>query len=357
MVTISLSMIVKNEEEVIARCLDSVQDIVDEIIIVDTGSTDATKEIAGQYTDKVYDFEWIDDFSAARNAAFSYSTCQYRLWLDADDVLLAKDRDAFLRLKATLEPDVDIVMMKYNLAYDQRGEATFANYRERLIRADSGLEWIGVVHEVIPLVGKIIYAPDIAISHKKEKPGDPLRNLNIMEKYMAEGGKLDPRQTFYYARELADNRRDTDATGVFQQFLAEGQGWVENNIEACRGLAQCLFRLKREKEGLDALFCSFRFDAPRAEVCCDIGQYFMGQERYEQAIYWFEQARNMQPQLERGGFLLLDCYGYLPCIQLCVCYDRVGMREKAIEMNELAGAFRLGDSSVAHNKAYFAEKA
>ena len=71
MVTISLCMIVKNEERILARCLDSVKDLVDEIVIVDTGSADATRRIAQTYTDRVYDFTWIDDFSAARNFAFS----------------------------------------------------------------------------------------------------------------------------------------------------------------------------------------------------------------------------------------------------------------------------------------------
>ena len=74
MITISLCMIVKNEEAVLARCLDSVKEVVDEIVIVDTGSTDKTKEIAAQYTDLVYDFAWDDNFSAARNASFARAT-------------------------------------------------------------------------------------------------------------------------------------------------------------------------------------------------------------------------------------------------------------------------------------------
>ena len=62
MITISLCMIVKNEERILARCLDSVKDLVDEIIIVDTGSADATRQIAQTYTDRVYDFTWIEEF-------------------------------------------------------------------------------------------------------------------------------------------------------------------------------------------------------------------------------------------------------------------------------------------------------
>ncbi|MEJ9268433.1 glycosyltransferase family 2 protein, partial [Bacillus thuringiensis] len=85
-ITISLCMIVKNEVEVLSRCLDAIRDGVEEIIIVDTGSTDATKKVAQQYTAKIYDFEWIDDFSAARNFAFSKATNEYILWLDADDI-------------------------------------------------------------------------------------------------------------------------------------------------------------------------------------------------------------------------------------------------------------------------------
>ena len=89
---ISLCMIVRNEEEVIERCLKSICDLVDEIIIVDTGSTDKTKQIVSKYTDKIYDFEWVNDFAKARNYSFSKATKDYILWLDADDVILEEDR-------------------------------------------------------------------------------------------------------------------------------------------------------------------------------------------------------------------------------------------------------------------------
>ena len=80
-------MIVKNEQDVIGRCLESAKEIADEIIIVDTGSCDKTVEIASHYTQNIYYFKWIDDFAAARNFSFSKATKEYILWLDADDVI------------------------------------------------------------------------------------------------------------------------------------------------------------------------------------------------------------------------------------------------------------------------------
>ena len=101
MSTISLCMIVKNEERCLARCLESVKDFVHEIIIVDTGSTDKTVEIAREFTDSVYYFEWTDDFAEARNFALQYATSDYILQLDADE-WLGEGRD---HLKLPLDRD------------------------------------------------------------------------------------------------------------------------------------------------------------------------------------------------------------------------------------------------------------
>ncbi len=89
---VSLTMIVRDEEKSLPRCLASVRGLFDEIIIVDTGSTDRTKDIARWFGAKVFDFEWIDDFAAARNAALDHATGDYAFWLDADDVISHADR-------------------------------------------------------------------------------------------------------------------------------------------------------------------------------------------------------------------------------------------------------------------------
>src|SRR5699024_12370645 len=111
MVTFSLCMIVKNEEEVLGRCLDSVKDVMDEINIVDTGSTDMTIEIAKEYTDRVFTFEWTGKFKDARYESFKYSKKDYILYLYAEDVLIKKDRDKLQELKVMIIPYVDSITL------------------------------------------------------------------------------------------------------------------------------------------------------------------------------------------------------------------------------------------------------
>ena len=115
MISLSVCMIVKNEQEVIARCLECIKDIADEIIIVDTGSYDKTKQIANNYTNKIYDFKWCNDFSKARNFSFAKATKDYIMWLDADDIIKEKDRLKLKNLKKTIDNNVDFLMLKYDV--------------------------------------------------------------------------------------------------------------------------------------------------------------------------------------------------------------------------------------------------
>ena len=92
-------MIVKDEREVLARCLECVRPFADEIIVADTGSQDGSQDIARSFTDNVYPFEWCDDFSAARNFSFEKATCELVMWLDADDVIAQEDVKKLCALK------------------------------------------------------------------------------------------------------------------------------------------------------------------------------------------------------------------------------------------------------------------
>ena len=352
MATISLCMIVKNEEQHLVRCLDSVAKLVDEIIIVDTGSTDRTVEIASNYTEKVYTHPWTDDFSEARNYSFSKASMDYCMWMDADDVLEKTELDKFLQLKQSLSPDIDIVMMKYNTAFDETGMPSFSYFRERWIKNCSQYRWIGAVHEVIPPKGKMIYS-DIAICHKKIGTGSPDRNLKIYQKILAEGKTLDSRHQYYYGRELYYHQQYEKAISIFEQFLSSPDGWIENKIEACSVCADCYYKLAQEDSALLTLLRSLSFDLPRAELCCKIGKHFLEHKDYHRSIYWYKTALNTEKKEYSGGFILPDCYDYIPFLQLCVCYDKIGDRQKAKEYNEKAGACKPYSKAYLYNKQYF----
>jgi len=352
MITTSLCMIVKNEEKVLERCLNSAKDIVDEIIIVDTGSTDKTKEIANKFTSKVYDFKWIDDFAAARNYSFSKATKDFILWLDADDVILDEDKQKFIDLKNSLNSSIDIVMMKYNVGFDENGNVNFSYYRERLIKREKNYKWESPIHEVIVPSGNLYYS-NICITHKKEETKYSKRNLEIFEKLLSKNIELDARQLYYYSRELMYNSQYEKAISYFNIFLNNKNAWIENKINACIDLSNCYKEIGNNEMAISSLFRSFEYDTPRAEICTNIGIYFMEKENYELAIYWFKQATRIKPNLQSGAFVQIDYYKYIPYLNLCVCYNRLGKDKIACKYNEKAGKFKPNSIAYKNNKEYF----
>ena len=102
------------------RCLSCVKQFADEIIIVDTGSMDSTKEIAKPYTEKIYDYVWNDDFSEARNFSFSKANMDYIFWLDADDVINKEACENILCLKKELHRDVAVSYTHLTLPTNSR---------------------------------------------------------------------------------------------------------------------------------------------------------------------------------------------------------------------------------------------
>jgi len=352
MITLSLCMIVKNEHDTLGRCLDCVKDIADEIIIIDTGSTDDTKEIALKYTDKVYDFEWCYDFAKARNFSFSKATKDYIMWLDADDIILNEDREKLKILKKILTPDIDMVMLKYNLNLDENGIPAVSFYRERIVKRSKNFKWVSPIHEVIPKAGKIL-KEDIAITHKKIHPSDPKRNITIFEKMKEKGITLDARQTFYYARELMYAKKYDDSITEYDKLFKNPNAWIENKISACLDLYDIYTALKDENMALYSLFKSFEYDTPRAEVCCKIGQHFISKSNYILAIYWLNEALMQKYDISSGGFFCKDYYDFIPYIELCVCHYNLGNVEIAIEYNEKAGTIKPNNESYLNNKAFF----
>ncbi len=353
--TISLCMIVRDEEQTLERCLRSAAPIADEIILVDTGSVDKTVEIAEKYTNRIYHFAWIDDFAAARNMSFDRAQCDYCLWLDADDVLPEASVREIERLKREMEPDTDIVMMPYHTAFDEDGAPVFTYYRERLIRRAAGMRWVGAVHEVIVPQGKILYST-AAVEHHKRKPAEPGRNRRIFERMLERGDVLDARQRFYYARELREAGETARAAAIFEQLIDRREGWTPNLIDACGQLCDCYAAQGERQKALLALLRALSFGPPRAELCCRLGAWFLDENQPETAVFWYKTALERPADDRSGGFVNPDCRGFIPLMQLCVCYDRMGDHREAARYNELAGAMKPLSPAYLYNRQYFADK-
>ena len=352
MITLSVCMIVKDEKDVLCNSLNSVASFSDEIVVVDTGSTDNTKEIARNYTDKIYDFEWCDDFSKARNFSFSKATCDYIMWIDADDIMPIEEQKKMIALKKELDTSIDIVMAKYVTVYNKEMQEQFSFYRERIFKRNKEYTWVDPVHELIIPYGKIYYS-DIKIYHNKLKKTSKDRNLKIYRKMIKDKVKFSARQLFYYGNELLFNKRYKSAINVYKKFLANKEGWVENKIEACKNIAICYRQLKDNNTALQYLYESFIYSLPRAIICNEIGNVYFDNKQYTNAIYWYNLSTIDKPNENSGAFIRHDSYDYIPYVQLMLCYYYMGDIKNAIKYHELCKNLHPNDAMVIHNDKVF----
>lgn len=353
MASVSLCMIVKDEEKVLARCLESVAGFADEIIIVDTGSTDRTKEIAAGFTEQLFSFPWQEDFAAARNFAFSKGRGDYLFWLDADDVIPEKEMEKLQALKKKLDEEKpDVVMLLYAAGFDENGKPTIGFFRERLMKRCPQAIWKGRIHEVVVPFGKV-WKEEIVIEHHKEKITDSGRNLRIFEKMKEDGEPFEAREQYYYGRELYYHKKFHEAAEELKAFLSRTDGWAEDKSDACRCLADCYYGLSNNGKALEALLLGLKYGVPRPELCCDIGKWFFDRGCFAEAAYWYRQALKNGKSTGTDGFMQEELRGYVPCIQLCVCYDRMGQWERAERFNEMAERMKPGTPACAQNREYF----
>lgn len=325
MATFSLCMIVKNEEKVLGRCLDSICGLMDEIIIVDTGSSDRTKEIAGRYTDKVYDFKWTGSFSDARNFSFSMACCDYIYCADADEVLDAENARKLHILKETILPEVEIVQMYYG---NQLCHGTVYNFdkelRPKLFKRLRTFQWIEPVHETVRLF-PVVFDSDIEITHLPQE-SHSARDLQIFEKIVERGETLSKRLANMYAKELlisGDREALGKAEAYFTGVADHGETEEEQMKEAIcvvvsaariRGDYLKMYRYAMKDIAGDGV----------SEVCFELGQYYFERKEYEEAAIWFYNAAYETQSVlnaRRGGDMAMLC--------LADCYEALGIREEA----------------------------
>lgn len=331
-ITISLCMIVKNEERVLARCLDSVADLMDEIIIVDTGSTDRTKEIAARYTDLIYDFVWIDDFSAARNFAFSKAHMEYIYSADADEILDEENRNRYLLLKETLLPEIEIVQMKYG---NQLQFGTVYNfdeeYRPKLFKRQREFVWQEPIHECVRLE-PVVYDSDIVITHMPEC-SHAGRDLANFRRQTDRGVRLSTHLHEMYARELFVAGSDEDfllAEDFFAGSVRDMDRGPAEFAQACCVAARAA-RLRGDTAGFFKYVVKLVAGEGCSEICCELGDFYAEAKDYEEAAVWYYNAAyETMPELSLKAGNERAFQG------LITCYEAMGLPEQADAYREEA---------------------
>ena len=343
-------MIVKNEEKVLARCLDCVKQFADEIIIVDTGSGDSTKKIASKYTDKVFDFAWCDDFAKARNFSFSLATMDYVMWLDADDVLEYSEIEKINQLKLNMVADV--YMLKYATNFDKTGKPTFVFDRERIMKNDKRALWNGFVHEAIAPFGRVEYL-DIVVQHRKISTHYTKRNLNMFRKALKRGIKFGAREQYYYARELFYWGYLKKAIKEFKKFLILPYKFLPNTIDAHLTIAKCEERLGNVENAKKWLFEALNI-IPNAEVICELARLYENQGKIHTAIYFYQSALNVEKPKEKGFFIREEYYYLIPLLELTKLFYSID-KQKSKQYHDMAKSLAPGHESVIFNQQFFVD--
>lgn len=324
--TISLCMIVKNEERILARCLDSIADLMDEIIIVDTGSTDATKEIARKYTDKVYDFEWVNDFAAARNYAFSKASMDYIYSADADEVLNSENHQKFKALKEALMEEIEIVQMKYGNQLENGTVYNFdEEYRPKLFKRNRQFVWIEPIHETVRL-DPVVYDSDIVITHLPEN-NHAGRDIGYFEREIKSGKNLSKRLLNMYIRELYLNGTRDNIEAAKDYLLGKVADFEdEDDINQIYSVLARGARMDNDAATLMKYVSRVVAGKGCSEICFELGEFYYSLEDYEEACMWYYTGLfDAEPiiSIQSGGNAAMKA--------LIDCYRKMGMEDIARE--------------------------
>lgn len=330
--TIGLSMIVRNEEIPLGRCLESVRGLVDEIVIVDTGSSDRTVEVARRHTDKIYSFVWNDDFSAARNFALDQTTSRWVLFLDADEELDTAPGD--IRELINNNSGLDAFFLPiHNISEDFPGN--FSRYMVlRLFRNSPEHRFQGPIHEQVTVArpesvgmaeGPVIWHRPVSGKGRNRKRG---RNLSLLKR-VVEADPGNPFLQYYLGLEWLGLGRPLLSLPCFQRACRDlTDSHILFRAPAVRYLVHCLdLAGKRDEAICICLEESLRYPS-YTDLFFDGGVLLEQRGEFQAAARWFGAALDcgLPPPLfshTNGSESFLSLY------HLGYCHERLARVKEA----------------------------
>lgn len=352
--TITLAMIVKNEAHNLPKLLASVDGCFEEIVIVDTGSTDNTVEYLTDLQKKglpdgakltLKHFTWIEDFAAARNYSYEGITTDFVMWMDADDTL--SDKHAFIQWKNYACNLADYHLAPYNYAFDgTKPIVTFL--RERVLRVKLKPEWQYFIHEGQPpppgAQAQVVHS--WAVNHGRTQADfekDKGRNLRIFENKIKQGIELVPRMEFYYGKELFENGDHLNSWRVLKDVVKKEKLEFGDRLLAMQYLANAALVLNTPQSIAECIAYAhqgLQLDPCRAEFWCILGDAYLSQGRFNEAKAYYTTAMEIPNKApsegKRHDFIhhISACHGQYPNKQILKCLFNLGQFDKVVKEAE-----------------------
>ncbi len=353
---LGLALIVRDEQDSLPGLLESIEGTFDQVVLVDTGSTDDTIAVFQRWAGRqpaafrVARFEWVDDFAAARNYADSMLDTDWKCWADADDVIVNSGR--LRELAAEAPPELAGLIFGYDYAqHPDTGDCICHLRRERLVRAGAGT-WIGRVHEAQIVTGVVAQVADGECHWKHRKQaldelaalGSNDRNLRILLKWN-EDEPDNSRVVGYLGTEHMVKGEHAAAVDFFRGYLELRTTWDQERAQIHRKLAQCLMALDdldgAEQSALTALLLLPSWP----DSYLTLAECALTRNEADKAIEWSRQA------LERGRpdtLLIVNPldYSYQPHRLMAAALGSAGRFDEAVAVAEEAMAAYGGDQEL-----------
>ena len=294
--SLSLCMIVRDCADDLGRCLESVASVVDEIVIIDTGSKDDTVAMAERYGARIAGFDWDDDFAAARNASLDMATGEWILWMDADDYLLPAECDKVSRAKR-LKPDRALY---FSLANEGGSDRT--SFRQiKMFPNNPGIRFERPVHEtVMPSINRLglaIATTDVEVRHLGyADPSVTQRKHEYYQRLMSQWLVSHPHDYDFHFRlghTHYAQQRFAEAMIEFESILQAGQDRVRPRsvyVQAAVFVGRCLLETGDYPKAIVALESALELDAQSVLAHLSMGDALTKSGQYERALEHLQQA-------------------------------------------------------------------
>lgn len=344
---ISICIIMKNEEKFIGQCLDRICSLGWEIVVVDTGSTDSSKEIALKYTDKVYYFKWINDFSAARNFAAEKAENDFIFALDSDEFVESIDQKAVEELIKS-NPTSVLCPLRIN-KFEQDGTVSIENERISRIYSRKIYRYTGKIHEQVERIdGKdntYLDAP-VSMDHlgyflsSEEKIKKAQRNIDLLNIEL-ESNPNDPYILYQLGKSYFMQKNYKDAISSFEKFLIQKPNlaleYVENGIES---YCWCLIKSEEYKKALDVFKQYDGLFNDTADFEFLAGHIFLNNGMISAAAERFLQAT------ECKKFKVHGTNSYSAFYNIGVIFECCNQKDIALEYYEMCGDYEPAVSGI-----------